>query len=365
MNTGTNPKIKVGITMGDVNGIGPELILKTFEDSSITNLFTPVIFGSGKALYFFKQQLGYSKFNYKGIQDASQVQEGKINFIECSHKLEKVKIGIPTEESGEAAYLALKKATQQLLEEKIDVLVTLPIHKKNIQNSEFQFPGHTEYFAHLFGQEQYLMFMIFEELPLRVAVVTGHIPISKISQSLTVEKIYEKIQIMDLSLRIDFSIERPKIAVLGLNPHAGDEGLIGNEEQNLIIPAIQKAMDNQIIAMGPYSADGFFAKGMWKKFDGVLAMYHDQGLIPFKALSYGEGVNFTTGLPIIRTSPDHGPAFDIAGKNIADPTSFRNAIYLAIDVFKRRTENIHLIENKLHTVVPSEAQVDDEKITLE
>ncbi len=365
MNTGTNPKIKVGITMGDVNGIGPELILKTFEDLAITNLFTPVIFGSGKALYFFKQQLGYSKFNYKGIQDATQIQDGRINFIECSHKLEKVKIGIPTEESGEAAYLALKKAAQQLLEEKIDVLVTLPINKKNIQNSEFQFPGHTEYFANLFDQEQYLMFMVHEDLPLRVAVATGHIPISKVSQSLSIDKIYEKIQIMDLSLKIDFSIERPKIAILGLNPHASDDGLIGNEEQNIILPAIQKALDNQIIVMGPYSADGFFAKGMWKKFDGILAMYHDQGLIPFKTLSQGDGVNFTTGLPIIRTSPDHGPAFDIAGKNIADPTSFKNAIYLAIDVFRKRLENIHLIENKLQTVAPKETQLDDEKIVLE
>ncbi|GIV43017.1 MAG: 4-hydroxythreonine-4-phosphate dehydrogenase [Bacteroidia bacterium] len=365
MNTGTSPKIKVGITMGDVNGIGPELILKTFEDPHITHLFTPVIFGSGKALHFFKQQLQYPKFNYKGIQDASQAQEGKVYFIECSHKLEKVKIGTPTEESGEAAYLALKKATQQLLEEKIDVLVTLPINKKNIQNPEFHFPGHTEYFANLFQQEQYLMFMVHEDLPLRVAVATGHIPISKVAQSLTIDKIYEKIHIMDLSLKIDFSIERPKIAVLGLNPHAGDEGLIGNEDQEIILPAIQKALDNQIIAMGPYSADGFFAKGMWKKFDGILAMYHDQGLIPFKALSQGDGVNFTTGLPIIRTSPDHGPAFDIAGKNIADPTSFKNAIYLAIDVFKRRTENIQLLENKLKTVAPKETLIDDEKISIE
>ncbi len=365
MSTGANPKIKVGITMGDVNGIGPELILKTFEEPAITNLFTPVIFGSGKALYFYKQQLGYSKFNYKGIQDASQVQESRVYFVECSHKLDKVKIGTPTEESGLAAYLALKKATHQLLEEKIDVLVTLPIHKKNIQNPEFQFPGHTEYFASLFQQQQYLMFMVHEDLPLRVAVVTGHIPITKVSSSLSIEKIYEKIQIMDLSLKIDFSIERPKIAVLGLNPHAGDEGLLGNEEQQIIQPAIQKAIDNQIIAIGPYSADGFFAKGMWKKFDAVLAMYHDQGLIPFKTLSQGDGVNFTTGLPIIRTSPDHGPAFDIAGKNIADPTSFKNAIYLAIDVFRRRTENINLIQNKLQTVVPNETQLDDEKIALE
>jgi len=365
MNTGTNPKIKVGITMGDVNGIGPELILKTFEDTNITQLFTPVIFGSGKALYFFKQQLGYSKFNYKGIQDVSQAQENKVNFIECSHKLEKVKIGLPTEESGEAAYLALKKATQQLLEEKIDVLVTLPIHKKNIQNPEFQFPGHTEYFASLFNQEQYLMLMVHEELPLRVAVVTSHIPIQKVSQSLSIEKIYKKIQIMNLSLKIDFSIERPKIAVLGLNPHAGDDGLLGMEEIQIIKPAIEKANSDGIIAMGPYSADGFFAKGLWRKFDGVLAMYHDQGLIPIKTLSQGDSVNFTTGLPIIRTSPDHGPAFDIAGKNIADNTSFKNAIYLAIDVFRRRSENIHLIENQLQTIVPKETQLDDEKIALE
>lgn len=365
MSTGDNQKIKVGITMGDVNGIGPELILKIFENPDITNLFTPVIYGSGKALYFYKQLLGYSKFSYKGIQDASQAQEGKVNFIECSHKLEKVKVGIPTEDSGEAAFLALKKASQHLLDEKIDVIVTLPIHKKTIQNPNFQYSGHTEYFASLFNQEQYLMLMVHEEFPLRVAVVTGHLPISKISNALTIDKIYDKIHIMDLSLKIDFSIERPKIAVLGLNPHAGDQGLIGNEEQNIILPAIQKAIDNQILAMGPYSADGFFAKGMWRKFDGILAMYHDQGLIPFKTLSQGNGVNFTTGLPIIRTSPDHGPAFDIAGKNIADPTSFLNAIYLAIDVFRRRTENLQLIENKLQAIVPTETQMDDEKIALE
>jgi len=365
MNTGENPKIKVGITMGDVNGIGPELILKTFEDPSITNLFTPVIFGSGKALYFFKQQLGYSKFNYKKIQDASEAQEGKVNFIECAHKLDKVKTGVPTEESGQAAYFALKKACQQLRENKMDVLVTLPIDKKNIQNPEFQFPGHTEYLASFFNQEQYLMLMVHEELALRVAVVTSHIPLSKVSESLTIDKIYEKISIMDLSLKIDFSIERPKIAVLGLNPHAGDNGLLGTEEIDMIQPAIQKANQNQILAIGPYSADGFFAKGLWKKFDGILAMYHDQGLIPIKTLSQGDSVNFTTGLPIIRTSPDHGPAFDIAGKNIADPTSFKNAIYLAMDIFRRRTENIHLLENKLQTVAPKETQVDDEKIAIE
>lgn len=351
--------------MGDVNGIGPELILKTFEDLSITQFFTPVIYGSGKALYFYKQLLGYKNFNYKSIQSPDQAQENKVNFIECAHQLDKVKVGFPTPESGMAAINALKKATNDLLSEKIDLIVTLPIHKTNVQSDEFNFPGHTEFFSHKCEQPRYLMLMVHEEISLRVAVATAHIPLHKVPATISTELIFDKLELLNLTLKIDFSIERPKIAILGLNPHAGDQGLLGNEEIDIIQPAIQKAMDNNIIAMGPYPADGFFAKGLWRKFDAILAMYHDQGLIPFKTLSQGDGVNFTAGLPIIRTSPDHGTAFDIAGKNIAETNSFTNAIFLAIDILKKRTENVQLIENKLQPIVPKELQATDENITPE
>lgn len=356
----TRQLLKIGITMGDVNGIGPEILLKAFEDSRILNLFTPVIYGSGKAVYFYKNHLNLKHFNYKQIQEANQAVPGKINFIECSPGFERVKIGFPAVESGMAAFQALEKATLELKEGKIAALVTLPINKKTIQHEQFSFPGHTEYLASTLGVKENLMMMVYENL--RVAVVTGHIPVSEISKNLSVNKIYSKIKLMNDSLRMDFSIEKPKIAVLGLNPHAGDSGLLGTEEQDIIAKAIEKAQDEKMLVWGSFPADGFFAQAQWQNFDGVLAMYHDQGLIPFKTIARGYGVNFTAGMPFVRTSPDHGTAFDISGKNIAKTDSFFEALYLAIDIAKRKTENTALIANKLHAIIPKEALQEDEVI---
>ncbi len=344
--------------MGDVNGIGPELLLKTFEDNKMSNFFTPVVYGSGKAFYFYKNQLNYPKFNYKQINDITQIVPNKLNFVECSPGFEKVVIGQPSVDSGKAAFLALQKAVSHLKEGKIHALITLPINKKTIQNENFNFPGHTEYLASEFEMKENLMLMVHDSL--RVAVVTGHIPISKVSQSISIDGIYNKIKILNECLKMDFGITKPKIAVLGLNPHSGDNGLIGEEDLKIIVPSVKKAYDEGILAWGPFPADGFFAHASYLKYDAVLAMYHDQGLIPFKTLANGKGVNYTAGMSIIRTSPDHGTAYDIAGKNIADAESFHEAIYLAIDCLRKRVDNIENLSNKLKAHIPSDTLQEEE-----
>jgi 4-hydroxythreonine-4-phosphate dehydrogenase len=335
----------VGITLGDVNGIGPELVLKLFAEPRLHKFCLPILYGSGKALYFYKNQFGQDKFNYQQINTPQQVNDKRLNFIETSPEFERVEPGVPAEAAGKVAFAALERATDHLKNGHIDALVTMPIDKYTIQSPQFQFRGHTEYLQDQLGAKDVLMILMHENL--RVSVVTIHIPLREVASALSEDKIVNKLRLLNDCLRVDFNIRKPKLAVLGLNPHAGDRGLIGNEEQTIISKAIERAKGEKILVMGPYPADGFFASRTDKKFDAVLAMYHDQGLIPFKTICEGHGVNYTAGLPVIRTSPDHGTAYDIAGKNIADETSARQAIYVAVDAFKARLENKELLRNAL------------------
>lgn len=326
-------RVKVGITVGDTNGIGIEVILKSLEDSRMLDKITPVIYGPSKVLSFHKKALNLNT-SYQKIKDASEAKGNKIFLVSTSEEEVNVEFGVASNESGKEAYSSLKTAVSDLAAAKVDVLVTAPINKKNIQSQGFEFPGHTEYLTSYSNAEDSLMFMVYNDL--RVGVATNHLPLNEVAKHLTKEVILSKLKLMDQSLRRDFSIARPRIAVLGLNPHAGENGVLGGEESAVIIPAIDLANKEGILAFGPYASDGLFGSGNFKKFDGVLAMYHDQGLAPFKAMAGGEGVNFTAGLPVVRTSPDHGTAFEIAGKDEACPDSFRNAIYLAVDVFSSR-----------------------------
>ncbi|MEM6264658.1 MAG: 4-hydroxythreonine-4-phosphate dehydrogenase PdxA [Bacteroidota bacterium] len=345
--TKRNTNIKVGISMGDVNGIGPELVLKTFDDSRMKNHFTPVVYGSVRALNIYRKILHQNKqkFHYSIIQNASQAQGGRLNIVECAPKLERVEIGKPSKSGAEVAHQALKLAVEDAQHGMIDALVTLPVDKSTFQQHESSFSGHTEYLAKAFGVNDNLMLMVSEEL--RVGLVTNHLPLKEVSRNLSKTRVLNKIKLMHQCLQQDFSCAKPLIAVLGLNPHAGDNGLIGGEEQQIISGAIQEASELGIMATGPYPPDGFFGSLSYRKFDGILAMYHDQGLIPFKLISGYRGVNFTAGIPFVRTSPDHGVAYDITGKDLADPESFRQAIFTAIDVFKSRSEYLEAKENAL------------------
>jgi 4-hydroxythreonine-4-phosphate dehydrogenase len=326
--------IKVGISIGDINGIGVEVIMKSLEDTRILDHLTPVIYGSARIFSFYRKTLNLPNFNYTKINDSSEAKDKQINLVNLWEEEIKISMGDSTNEGGTYAFKSLKSATTDLASGKIDVLVTAPINKKNIQSDEFNFPGHTEYLTKLSNAEDSLMFMIKDNL--RVGLVTNHVAVAKIGQELTKELIIQKINLMNQSLIKDFGIVRPKIAVLGLNPHAGENGMIGEEENTIISPAIDSAHKSGILAYGPYASDGLFGSGKFVNFDGVLAMYHDQGLTPFKALAGGTGVNYTAGLPIVRTSPDHGTAYEIAGQGIASEESFRNAVYLACDIFKNR-----------------------------
>ena len=338
-------KIKVGISIGDVNGIGLEIIIKTLADSKIYDYCTPIVYGHTKVASFHRRATGVSELNFHVINDPSQVQHKKPNMINCWEEDVKIEPGVVSEAGGKYAFKSLERAVFDLKEGYIDALVTAPINKDNIQSDLFNFPGHTEYLQERDGAAESLMFLVSDTL--RVGVVTGHIPISKVSESITGDKIVAKLKLMNHSLQNDFWIRKPKIAVLGLNPHASDNGLIGNEEKDTIIPAIEEARNNDILAFGPYSADGFFANGTYLQFDAVLAMYHDQGLIPFKQIAFETGVNFTAGLNFVRTSPDHGTAYDIAGKNMASEISFREALFTAIHIVKHRRETLELNENPL------------------
>lgn len=338
-------KLKVGISIGDVNGIGLEVIIKTLSDSRIYDYCTPIVYGHTKVASFHRRTINVHEFNFQVITDPSQAQYRKPNMINCWEEDVKIELGSVTEAGGKYAFLSLQRATNDLLNGSIDALVTAPINKDNIQSEEFNFPGHTEYLQERDGAAESLMFLVSDTL--RVGVVTGHIPLIKVAESITTGKVLTKLKLMDTSLRRDFWIRKPRIAVLGLNPHAGDNGLIGSEEQQIIAPAIAEARSNDMLAFGPYPADGFFANGSYMQFDAVLAMYHDQGLIPFKQIAFESGVNFTAGLSFVRTSPDHGTAYDIAGKNKASEISFREALFTAIHIVKHRRETAELNENPL------------------
>ena len=327
-------KIRVGISHGDFNGIGYEVILKTFSDPTMLELCTPVIYGSPKVAAYHRKAMDIQT-SFSICASAAEVQDGRVNIINCSEEELMVELSKPTPEAGKAALDALEKALADYREGMIDVLVTAPINKYTIQSDTFHFPGHTEYIQDRVGDGQKAL-MILMKGDLRVAVATGHVPLSQVPGMLTKKLIQDKLQIFHRSLRWDFGIDCPRIAVLSLNPHGGENGLLGTEEQEVIIPAMQEMIAKGVQCFGPFPADGFMGSGNFARFDGILAMYHDQGLAPFKALAMDEGVNFTAGLPIVRTSPAHGTAYDIAGKGIASEDSFRQAVYVAIDVFRNR-----------------------------
>lgn len=338
-------KIKVGISHGDINSISYEVIIKSLMDSRITELCTPIIYGSPKVAAYHRKALNIENFSLNNISSADQSNSKRINIIDCFEEELKVELGQSTEIAGKASYDALEKATDDLKSGLIDVLITGPINKDNIQSDKFAFAGHTEYLREKFESEDVLMFLISDEL--RVGVLVGHVPVKDVASLISKESVLNKINIMNRTLKQDFGIRKPKIAVLGLNPHAGDNGLIGDEEIEHIVPAINEARDKGIMALGPYPADGLFGSGDYKKYDAILAMYHDQGLAPFKALSFETGVNYTAGLSVIRTSPAHGTAYGIAGENIASEESFRNALYMAIDTFRKRKEYDELNVNPI------------------
>jgi len=346
--------IVVGISQGDINGISYEVIIKALMDPRVFDFCVPVVYGSAKVAAYHRKALNIVNFSFNNIRNADEASLKRANIVNCLDDNTRVELGKSTAIAGEASYISLQAAVKDLKDKKIDVLVTAPINKDNIQSENFKFPGHTEYLTSEFGADDSLMLMVSENL--KIGVVTGHLPISKVPQAITTEAILKKIRIMNKSLIQDFKIRKPKIAVLALNPHAGDNGLIGREEIEIIIPAIEKAKAENILAIGPYPADGFFGSDSFKKFDAILAMYHDQGLVPFKALAFGTGINFTAGLDVIRTSPGHGTAYEIAGLNEASPDSFRNAIYLACDIYRNRTEYLELTKNPLqhHEISDSE-----------
>lgn len=343
--TSARTPVRVGISIGDVNGIGPEVIMKALSDNRILLDCTPIIYGSTKVFSFYKKTLEHQEFVYQTAANADDAKKGKNNIVNIWEDEIEFNLGLPTEKSGKYAFESLERATQDLASGKIDVLVTAPISKDAMSKSGFKFPGHTEYLADLAGQEEALMLMISPSL--RVGLVTTHIPLKDVSSTITADKVADKIKAFSASLKKDFGIQRPKIAVLGMNPHAGENGKMGEEEQQSISPAIAKVNGEGFLAFGPFPADGFFGSNARHNYDGVLAMYHDQGLSAFKALAFDEGVNFTAGLPIIRTSPDHGTAYDIAGKNCASGDSMRNAIYLAVDVYRNHQFEKGITDNPL------------------
>ena len=328
-------RLKIGLTQGDTNGVGWEVILKIFSDNRLTELFTPVIYGSGAASAFYQKRLNdIEPVKFVVVDSAERAQQGRVNLVECGAKELSVTPGKPSKAGGEAAAAALNKAIKELKDGAIDAMVTAPIDKEMIQSEVFSFTGHTEFLAKELEGEP-LMIMTSELM--RVGLATIHVPVAEVAQSLSKELIVERINQINASMRQDFGVVRPKVAVLALNPHAGDGGLLGKEEQDIIKPAIVEAYEGGVLAFGPFAADGFFASGQFKNYDAILAMYHDQGLAPFKTLT-PNGVNFTASLSEVRTSPDHGVAYDIAGKGIADEQSMRNAIYEAIDIVQRRSE---------------------------
>lgn len=338
-------KLKVGISIGDINGIGLEVIIKSLLDNRVLEYFTPIVYGNTKNASFHRKANNINDFSFNVINDADQANPKRPNMINVWQEDVRITLGEENEIGGKYAFLSLQRAVDDLNAGKIDALVTAPINKHNIQQEGFGFPGHTEYLQSKVGADDVLMFMLSDEL--RVGVVTGHIPVKDIAANITEEAILKKLRLMNKSLKTDFWIQKPRIAVLGLNPHAGDNGIIGNEDDAIIRPALEQAKAEGVFCFGPYPADGFFASDVYTKFDAVLAMYHDQGLIPFKHIANRKGVNYTAGLPIVRTSPDHGTGFDIAGKNMASHESFLEAIFAAIHIVKNRREQAELTEKPL------------------
>jgi 4-hydroxythreonine-4-phosphate dehydrogenase len=341
----------IGITCGDLNGIGIELIIKTFSDNRISDHCTPVIFASNKVINFYRKSLPETGFNFQSNKDLNRINAKQVNLFNCWEEEVAINPGQLSDVAGKYAILSLQTAVAALKQKQLDGLVTAPIHKKNIQSPEFSFTGHTPFLKSIFGVNDVAMMLCAGNF--RVALLTEHVAVTDIAKNITKEKIISKLNIIHQSLQKDFGIDKPRIAVLGLNPHAGDEGLIGNEEETIIKPAIKEAKNNNMLVVGPYSADAFFARHLFERFDAVLAMYHDQGLIPFKSLSIGEGYNYTAGLPSVRTSPDHGVAFDIAGKNKADASSFVAAVFECIDIINRRNEYEENRKNPLKKMTPA------------
>lgn len=346
-------RIILGITQGDINGISYEVIMKTLADNRILELCTPVVYGSPKVAAYHRKALDLENFSFNTIRNVDEAVARRANIVNCIDDSVRVELGKSTAYAGEASLQALEAAVKDMTEGKIDVLVTGPINKSNIKSEKFNFTGHTEYLETQFRSDGVLMLMVNELM--RIGVVTSHIPLAKVNEYIMRDTLLNKLRIMNHSLLADFGIRGPRIAVLGLNPHSGDNGLIGDEEIKEIIPAIQAAMEEGILAFGPFPADGFFGAGTFTKYDAVLAMYHDQGLVPFKALTIEGGVNYTAGLPVVRTSPAHGTAYDITGKNEASPDSFRKAIYLGIDIFRNRMQYKEISSNPLDPVEISES----------
>jgi 4-hydroxythreonine-4-phosphate dehydrogenase len=350
----------IGISIGDFNGIGPEVILKAVGGNRLNKICTPVIYGSGKVINRYRQLLDIKDWQFFTIQKIEQINHKQVNVINCMNDQNlEVQPGAITPDAGKLALESLKRAVEDLKSGKIDALVTAPINKHNIQSDEFKFPGHTEYLAEAFNTKDVLMFMVSDDL--KIGVATGHLPLEQVKENINKELITKKLEQIKTSLKRDFGIQKPRIAVLGLNPHAGENGLLGNEEKDIIQPAIIEFKKKGNIVFGPFPADGFFGTSAWKNYDAVLAMYHDQGLTPFKIIAFENGVNFTAGLPKVRTSPDHGTAYDIAGKNQADETSMMQAIYTAIDVAKNRQElsDLEAGSMKKKTIVLKEASMED------
>lgn len=352
-------QIIVGITHGDINGVGYEVIIKSLMDNRVMEDCTPLVYGSPKVAAYHRKALNINNFSFNNVREVSEANHKRANILNCLDDNVRVELGKSTAMAGESAIIPLEKAVKDLADKKIDVIVTAPINKYNIQSETFNFPGHTEYLKSRFNVDDVLMLMVADDL--RIGVVTGHLPLRQVPDSLSKEGILKKIRIMESSLAVDFRIRKPRIAVLSLNPHSGDTGLLGNEEIETIIPALEQASEEGILAFGPYPSDGFFGSGSYMNFDGILAMYHDQGLTPFKALALGEGVNFTAGLPVVRTSPSHGTAYEIAGKGLASENSFRKAIYLACDIFRNRELQNDIGSNPLrHHDLDTRAEIPDE-----
>lgn len=358
----TEQLIKVGITHGDINGIGYEVIMKTLLDPRIMEMCIPILYGSPKVAAYHRKALNINNLSLNHIRSPKEASPNKAHVLNCVDENIRVELGKSTPMAGEAALLALDRAVTDLREGQIDVLVTGPINKDNIQSDKFRFPGHTEFLSQQFNTSDFVMLMVSETM--KVGVVTTHIPLAMVPEYITKERILSKLRIIAKSLKQDFAIPRPRIAVFGLNPHAGDNGLLGSEEKDIIIPAINEAKKEGIIALGPYPADGFFGGEDYRKFDAILAMYHDQGLVPFKLASFERGVNYTAGLPIVRTSPAHGTAYAIAGEDKASPDSFRQALYMALDIHKNRKIYEDISRNPLKKY-DIEANQDDESIDIE
>jgi 4-hydroxythreonine-4-phosphate dehydrogenase len=341
-------KLHIGITQGDINGIGCEVILKTLSDTRILNSFTPVLYSSPKVIGYYRKALNLTNLNTVSVRSAVEAQIGKINVVNCLDDDIRVDIGKATEQGGAAALASLQIAVRELKDQAIDALVTAPVNKSNIQSEQFRFPGHTEYLQSEFSDGQALMLMLSDTV--RIGILTGHIPLAEVSKRITINAITDALRLLQRTMPEDFGISRPRIAVLSLNPHASDSGLIGKEEQEIIIPAIKQAKQEGMLAFGPYPSDGLFGSDNYRNFDVILSMYHDQGMTAFKILCFENGVNFTAGLPVVRTSPAHGTAYDLAGKNTASPESFRQALYMACDIAQNRMQYRNLKANAMKDV---------------